>query len=87
MKSATIGGISQGGLGCFMLMYFLLPPLDTGHMAKLGADQHKGRITIFNISFYVKESRVNSLVYQGIYPASFHNIFLYIRDASLLTTP
>ena len=34
----------------FVLMYFLLPHRMSSHMAQLGTDQHKGRITVCDAS-------------------------------------
>ena len=31
---------------CFMFMYFLLPPLGTGHMAQPGTDQYEGKFAV-----------------------------------------
>lgn len=46
MKSASDGGVPEGGLQMLHVHVFLAAPLGAGHMAESGTDQHEGRIAI-----------------------------------------
>ena len=46
MKSAGNGGVVQNCLQVLHVHVFLAAPLGARHMAKSGADQHQGRVSV-----------------------------------------
>ncbi len=52
MKSASNGGVLNGGLQVLHIHVLLVAPLGTSHMAQPGTDQHKGRIAIRETAYH-----------------------------------